>query len=180
MQHQIQGTTILAVRRGKQLVVAGDGQVTMGGLCIKKKACKVQRLSTDDVIVGFSGVTADALTLTTLLEQHVERFPKQLMRACAEMSKTWRMDPNLKGLNAMLVVADATETFLITGSGDVVSPDWPVLAVGAGGAYAQAAALALYSQNYLSLKEIAEKAMFVASELCVYTSDHISYEVLDE
>ena len=180
MQHQMHGTTILAVRRGRQLVIAGDGQVTMGGLCLKRKACKVQRLAGGNVLVGFSGVTADALTLTALLEQHVERFPKQLMRACAEMAKAWRVDQQLQRLNAMLIVADSSETFMISGSGDVVSPDVPVLAVGAGGAYAQAAGLALYSQTYMSPKEIAEKAMAVTAELCIYTSDHISYEVLDE
>ncbi len=180
MQHQIQGTTILAVRRGRKVVIAGDGQVTQGNLCLKKNACKVRRIAQGTVLIGFSGVAADALALTQLIEQYVDRFPKQLGRACSELAQAWRADQHLQNYNANLIVADSSETFLISGGGDVVSADYPATATGVGAGYALSAALALYDNTYMSPKEIAEKAMAVAVDLCIYTGGHITYEVLGE
>ena len=178
-QHVMHGTTILAVRKGTKVVVAGDGQVTLGGLRLKQTACKVQRVAQGLVIVGLAGATADAMTLLTRLEKQLERFPKQLTRACVEMAKEWRTDKYLRVLEAMLIVVDSTTTLLVSGRGDVLSPEQDVVAIGSGGVYAESAARALLDSADLDAKGIAEKAMAIAADMCIYTSTHITYETLE-
>jgi len=173
------GTTILAVRKNNDVVVAGDGQVTLGGLRLKQTACKVQRLAHGQVVVGFAGATADAMTLLTRLEKQLERFPKQLMRACVEMAKDWRTDKYLRVLEAMLLVVDGAQTFLVSGRGDVLSPEHDAVAIGSGGGYAEAAARSLLDIDGLDARQIAEKAMGVAASMCIYTSPHITYEMIN-
>src|SRR5215468_8222260 len=163
------GTTILCVRKGGKVVLAGDGQVSAGATILKGNAKKVRTLGGGQVIAGFAGATADALSLFERLEQKLERFPSQLARACVELAKDWRTDRALRRLEAMLIVADAKETFLITGSGDVLDPEHAVIAVGSGGNYALAAARALY--DHLDDPEaIARKSMDIAADICVYTN----------
>ena len=171
------GTTILCVRKDGKVVVAGDGQVSAGATILKGNAKKVRPLANGQVIAGFAGATADALALFERLEQKLERFPAQLARACVELAKDWRTDRSLRRLEAMLIVADAKETFLITGSGDVLDPEHAVIAVGSGGNYALAAARALY--HHLDDPEaIARKAMDIAADICVYTNRNLTIEVL--
>ncbi len=172
------GTTILCVRKNGKVVLAGDGQVSAGPTILKGNARKVRQLAGGSVIVGFAGATADAFALFERLEQKLERFPAQLARACVELAKEWRTDRALRRLDAMLIVADAKETFLITGAGDVLDPEYPVIAVGSGGNFALAAARALY--DYLDDAEaIARKAMDIAAEICVYTNRNLTVEKLD-
>ena len=177
---EMHGTTILAVRRNGRVVVAGDGQVTLGGLRLKQTARKVQRLAQGNVIVGFAGATADAMTLLTRLEKQLERFPKQLMRACVEMAKEWRTDKYLRVLEAMLIVVDREQTFIVSGRGDVLSPEYDTVAIGSGGVYAESAARALLENTALESEAIAEKAMMIAADMCIYTSAHITYETINE
>jgi ATP-dependent HslUV protease subunit HslV len=168
-------TTILSVRKGKEVVIAGDGQVTLGQTVMKSNARKVRRLGKADVISGFAGATADAFALFERLEAKIEQHPGNLARACVELAKDWRTEKFLRRLEAMMVVADAKSTFLLSGTGDVVEPDDGVVGIGSGGNYALAAARALMDFD-LSAKEIAERAMKIAAEICVYTNDRIVIE----
>jgi ATP-dependent HslUV protease subunit HslV len=173
------GTTILAVRKAGRVVIAGDGQVSAGATILKGNARKVRTLAGGAVIAGFAGATADAFTLLERLEVKLERFPAQLARASVELAKDWRMDRALRRLEAMLIVADAQDTFLITGVGDVVEPEHNVVAVGSGGNYALAAARALY--DHLEDPEaIARRAMDIAADICVYTNRSLTIETLGE
>ncbi|MGE0044910.1 MAG: ATP-dependent protease subunit HslV [Hyphomonadaceae bacterium] len=171
------GTTILAVRKGGKVVVAGDGQVSTGQTILKGNARKVRPLADGRVIAGFAGGTADALTLFERLEQKLERFPTQLTRACVELAKDWRTDRSLRRLEAMIIVADRDETLLVTGAGDVVDPEHDVIAVGSGGNYALAAARALYDYE-TDAEKIARKAMAIAADICVYTNTSLTIESL--
>jgi ATP-dependent HslUV protease subunit HslV len=171
------GTTILCVRKNGRVVLAGDGQVSAGATILKGNARKVRQLAGGSVIVGFAGATADAFALFERLEQKLERFPSQLARACVELAKDWRTDRALRRLDAMLIVADAKETYLITGAGDVLDPEYPVIAVGSGGNFALAAARALYD-HVDDAEAIARQAMAIAAEICVYTNANLTVEKL--
>ena len=171
------GTTILAVRKDGVTVIAGDGQVSMGQTVVKGNARKVRRLADGKVIAGFAGATADAFTLIERLEAKIEQHPGQLARACVELAKDWRMDKYLQKLEAMLICADADAVFTVTGAGDVLEPEFGVAAVGSGGAFALAAARALYDLD-LSAEEIARKAMGIAADICVYTNRDLTLEAL--
>ncbi len=171
------GTTILCVRKGGKVVIAGDGQVSAGPTILKGNARKVRPLANGAVISGFAGATADAFALFERLEQKLERFPSQLARACVELAKDWRTDRALRRLDAMLIVADAKETFLITGAGDVLDPEHKVVAVGSGGNFALAAARALYT-HLDDAEAIARQAMDIAADICVYTNRNLTVEKL--
>lgn len=170
------GTTILSVRKGNQVVVAGDGQITLGPTVIKHNARKVRRLGKESqVIAGFAGATADALTLFDRLEQKLEKHSGQLTRAAVELAKDWRTDRYLRRLEASLIVADATATFVITGVGDVLEPQGGVIAIGSGGNYALSAARALIDMD-LSAEDIASRAMKIAADVCIYTNENVTLE----
>lgn len=171
-------TTILTVRKGDKVVVAGDGQVSLGDTVIKANARKVRRFSKADVIGGFAGATADAFTLFERLEAKLEQYPDQLTRACVEMAKDWRTDRYLRRLEAMMIVADKTTTLTLTGTGDVLEPQDHIMGIGSGGNYALAAARALYDQP-LDAETIARKAMGIAADICVYTNANLIVETLD-
>ncbi|WP_347824068.1 ATP-dependent protease subunit HslV [uncultured Planktomarina sp.] len=175
------GTTIVGVRKGSQVVVAGDGQVSLGPTVIKGSARKVRRLSPsgNDVVVGFAGSTADAFTLLERLEAKLEATPGQLQRACVELAKDWRTDKYLQKLEAMLIVTDGAELLIITGAGDVLEPEHGIAAIGSGGNFALAAARGLQETN-LSAEEIARKAMAIASDICVYTNGNLTVEVISK
>ena len=172
------GTTIVSVRRNGRVVVAGDGQVSMGHTVMKPNARKVRRLHDGSVIGGFAGATADAFTLFERLEAKLERHNGQLMRAAVELAKDWRTDKYLRNLEAMMIVADKETTLILTGNGDVLEPVGGVAAIGSGGNYALSAARALvdYEQD---AEVVARKAMAIAAEVCVYTNDQLTIEVLD-
>ena len=172
------GTTILSVRKGDKVVIAGDGQVSLGNTVFKSNARKVRPLADGKVIVGFAGATADAFTLFERLEAKLEQYPGQLARACVELAKDWRTDRYLRKLEAMMLVADKSESFILTGNGDVLEPENGIAGIGSGGNYALAAALGL-SETDLDAEEVARKAMKIASDICVYTNDNIVVEVLD-
>jgi ATP-dependent HslUV protease subunit HslV len=172
------GTTIVTVRKGDKVVVAGDGQVSLGNTVIKHGAKKVRRLANGKVIGGFAGATADAFTLFERLEAKLEQYPDQLMRACVELAKDWRTDRYLRRLEAMMIVVDKTDSLVLTGTGDVLSPDSGVTAIGSGGNYALSAALALLDSDK-SAEEIASKAMEIAAKICVFTNDQVTLESLD-
>jgi ATP-dependent HslUV protease subunit HslV len=172
------GTTILTVRKGGKVVIAGDGQVSLGNTVIKSNALKVRELGTGGVIAGFAGATADAFTLFERLETKLERFPDQLKRACVELAKDWRTDRYLRRLEAMMIVADKTESLVLTGTGDVLEPTDGLMGIGSGGNYALAAARALIDTK-MSAEDIARKAMAVAAEICVFTNDQLVVEILD-
>jgi ATP-dependent HslUV protease, peptidase subunit HslV len=171
------GTTILCVRKGGTVVIAGDGQVSAGATILKGNARKVRPLAGGAVIAGFAGATADAFALFERLEQKLERFPSQLARACVELAKDWRTDRALRRLDAMLIVADVNETYLITGAGDVLDPEHKVIAVGSGGNFALAAARALY-HHVEDPERIAREAMAIAADICVYTNNNLIIEKL--
>jgi ATP-dependent HslUV protease subunit HslV len=171
------GTTILTIRKNGRVVIAGDGQVTLGTTIIKANARKVRRLGKGDVIGGFAGATADAFTLFERLEAKIEQYPGQLMRACVELAKDWRTDRYLRRLEAMMIVADRETTLVLTGTGDVLEPERHVMGIGSGGNFALAAARALLDQP-LEAEEIARKAMAIAAEICVYTNDNLVVESL--
>jgi len=175
---QYHGTTILSIRKAGQVVVAGDGQVSLGETVIKSNACKVRRLGKGEVIAGFAGATADAFTLFERLESKLERFPDQLKRACVELAKDWRTDRYLRRLEAMMAVADSGVSLVITGTGDVLEPDDGIIAIGSGGNYALAAARALIDHDDLAARDIAERAMAVAADICVYTNTNLTIESL--
>jgi len=172
------GTTILTVRKGGKVVIAGDGQVTLGQTIIKGNAKKVRRVGNGNVIAGFAGATADAFTLFERLEAKLERFPDQLKRACVELAKDWRTDRYLRHLEAMMIVADADESLVLTGKGDVLEPDDNVMGIGSGGNFALAAARALLDSE-LDAEGIARKAMAIAASICVYTNKEVVLETLD-
>ena len=172
------GTTIVTVRKGGKVVIAGDGQVSLGQTVMKGNAKKVRRLGKGNVIAGFAGATADAFTLLERLEAKLEQYPDQLTRACVELAKDWRTDRYLRRLEAMLLVADASSIFTVTGVGDVLEPEHGVAAVGSGGNYALAAARALIDTD-TDAEEIARKAMKIAGDICVYTNQNVVVETLD-
>ena len=172
------GTTILSVRKGKQVAIGGDGQVTFGPTVVKANARKVRRLGGGDVIGGFAGATADALTLFDRLEAKLEQHKGQLARACVELAKDWRTDRYLRRLDAMMLVADKDVTLLLAGTGDVLEPDDHAMGIGSGGAYALAAARALLPTD-LDAEAIAKRAMAIAAGICVYTNDAVVIESLD-
>ncbi len=172
------GTTIVTVRKGGKVVVAGDGQVSIGQTVIKHNARKVRTLSKGDVIAGFAGATADAFTLLERLEAKLEQYPGQLMRAAVELAKDWRTDRYLRRLEAMMIVADKSTTLVLTGTGDVLEPENGIAAIGSGGNYALAAARALADTDK-DAETIARRAMQIAGEICVYTNSSVILESLD-
>jgi ATP-dependent HslUV protease subunit HslV len=172
------GTTILSVRKGNKVVIAGDGQVSLGDTVIKANALKVRRLGAGGVIGGFAGATADAFTLFERLEAKLEQYPNQLTRAAVEMAKDWRTDRYLRRLEAMMAVADKDVSLVLTGTGDVLEPEDGLMGIGSGGNFALAAARALIDQENLGAEEIARKAMAVAAGICVYTNENITVESL--
>ena len=172
------GTTILTVRKGGKVVIAGDGQVSLGQTVIKANARKVRPLGDGSVIAGFAGATADAMTLFERLEGKLEKFPGQLTRACVDMAKDWRTDRYLRRLEAMMIVADKNVSLVLTGTGDVLEPENGVIAIGSGGNYALAAARALIDMD-LTAEAIARKSMAIAAEICVYTNGNLTIESLD-
>jgi ATP-dependent HslUV protease subunit HslV len=172
------GTTVLSVRKGAKVVIAGDGQVTLGQTVIKANARKVRRLADGGIIAGFAGATADALTLFERLEAKLERHPGQLMRACVELAKDWRTDRYLRRLEAMMAVADKGVSLVLTGTGDVLEPEDGLIGIGSGGQYALAAARALIDRDDMDAETIARRAMQIAADICVYTNDKIVIEGL--
>lgn len=173
------GTTIITVRKGGKVVMAGDGQVSLGQTIMKGNARKVRRIGKGGTVVaGFAGATADAFTLLDRLETKLEQYPDQLMRACVELAKDWRTDRYLRRLEAMMLVADKKITLALTGLGDVLEPEDGVMAIGSGGNFALSAARALMDMD-LDAKTIARKAMDIAAKICVYTNDHFTIETLD-
>jgi len=180
MEKTVKGTTILAVRRGNQVAIAGDGQITMGDVVLKRSAKKLRTLYHDQVIAGFAGAVADALTLFERFENQLEKHGGQLRRAAVELAKEWRTDRVLRRLEAWLIIADRNELLVLSGEGDVVEPDEDVVGIGSGGGYAQAAAKALLQYSNLSAAEIARTSMEIAASLCVYTNNHISVISLGE
>ena len=172
------GTTILSVRKGDSVVIAGDGQVTLGQTVIKSNARKVRPLGDGGVIVGFAGATADAFTLLERLEAKLEQHPGQLTRACVELAKDWRTDRYLRRLEAMMAVADKEVSLVITGTGDVLEPEDGLIGIGSGGSFALAAARALSTVDGLEPEDIARRAMKIAAEICVYTNENITVEKL--
>ncbi len=172
------GTTVLAVRKNSKLAMLSDGQVSMGATIMKGNARKIRRIAGGGILAGFAGATADAFTLFERLEQKLERFPGQLQRAAVELAKDWRTERYLQRLEALLIVADRTTTLVVTGAGDVLEPEFPVVAIGSGGNFALAAARGLY--DYESDAEIiGRKAMQIAADICVYTNRHFTLETLD-
>lgn len=176
---QYRGTTILSVRRQGKVVVGGDGQVSLGDTIMKGNARKVRRLHHDKVIAGFAGGTADAFTLFERFEGKLEQHRGNLVRAAVELAKDWRTDRMLRRLEALLAVADKTTSLIITGNGDVIEPENNIIAIGSGGPYAQAAALALLDNSELGAQEIVEKALRIAADICIYTNQNQTIEVLD-
>ena len=172
-RERIRSTTILAVRRGDETAIAGDGQVTNGDMVMKNTERKVRTLRDGTIATGFAGSTADALTLFDRFEQQLERMQGNLRRAAVEMSKDWRTDKFLRRLEALLIVSSATEMFVLTGDGDVIEPDDGIAAIGSGGGYAQAAARALLRHTELDATSIARTALEIAASMCIYTNDHI-------
>ena len=175
-RYALDGTTILSVRKGGATVIAGDGQVSLGNTVIKSGARKVRRLGGGSVIGGFAGATADAFTLFERLEGKLEQHPGQLMRACVELAKDWRTDRYLRRLEAMMAVADADVSLILSGTGDVLEPDDGVIGIGSGGAYALAAARALIDVEGLDAEAVARKAMGIAAGICIYTNDNVVIE----
>lgn len=173
------GTTIVCVRKDNQVVIAGDGQVTLGNIRLKSNARKVRRIGPGGkVIAGFAGATADAFALFERLEAKLEQYPTQLMRACVELAKDWRTDKYLRRLEAMMAVADSEVSLILSGTGDVLEPEDGIIGIGSGGAYALAAARALQDVGHLSAQEIAEKSIHIAADLCIYTNHSIIVEKL--
>lgn len=176
---QFRGTTILSVRREGTVVVGGDGQVSMGNTIMKGNARKVRRLYNDHVLAGFAGGTADAFTLFERFEAKLEKHSGNLMRSAVELAKDWRTDRMLRRLEALLVVADKTTSLIISGNGDVIEPENSLMAIGSGGAYAQAAARALLENTDLDARTIVEKGLMIAADICVYTNQNLTIEELN-
>ena len=174
----VRSTTVLCVRRDGKVVMAADGQVTLGEGVIKHNARKLRRLYQEKIIAGFAGSTADAFSLFSRFEGKLEQYHGNLSRAAVELGKDWRTDKMLRQLEALLLVADKEQTFLISGQGDVIEPDSGIAAIGSGGSYAMAAATALYEHSKLSAREIAEQAMKIAGNICIYTNDKVTFEEL--
>jgi len=177
-RRRIRSTTVICVRRNGVVVMAADGQVTMQDHVLKHTAKKIRRLYQEKILAGFAGSTADAFNLFTRFESKLEQYAGNLNRAAVELAKDWRTDKMLRNLEALLVVADKGQTFLISGSGDVIDPDESIAAIGSGGSYATAAARALMENTDLGARDIAEKAMKIAADICIYTNDKITYEEL--
>jgi ATP-dependent HslUV protease subunit HslV len=177
---QFRGTTILSVRKGNQVVIGGDGQVSMGDTMMKGNARKVRRLYHDQVLAGFAGGTADAFTLFERFEAKLEKHQGQLVRSAVELAKDWRTDRMLRRLEALLAVADREASLVISGNGDVIEPEHGVMAIGSGGNYAKSAALALVENSDLSAYDVVEKSLGIASRICIYTNDNLTIESLEE
>jgi ATP-dependent HslUV protease subunit HslV len=175
---RIRSTTVLCVRRGDTVVMAGDGQVTLGDSVIKHGAKKIRRLYQDKILAGFAGSTADAFTLFSRFESKLDQYHGNLGRSAVELAKDWRTDKFLRHLEALLLVSDKETTFLLSGQGDVIEPDTGIAAIGSGGPFAQAAAQALADHTQLSPRQIAEEAMKIAGRMCIYTNDKITIEEL--
>ena len=175
---QFDGTTILCVRRGPQVALGGDGQVSMGNTRVKGNARKVRRLYGDKVLAGFAGGTADAFTLFERFEGKLEKHGGQLQRAAVEIAKDWRTDRYLRRLEALLIVADKDTTLMISGNGDVMEPEKGVMAIGSGGPFAQAAARALFDNTELGARDVVEKALHIAADICIYTNHSLTIETL--
>ena len=173
------GTTIIGVRRGKEVVVGGDGQVTLGNTVMKNNAKKVRRLYKDKVLAGFAGATADAFTLFEKFESKLEKYSGHLTRSAVELAKDWRTDKMLRNLEALLIVADKDVSLLISGNGDVIEPQDSILAIGSGGSFAQAAAKALYENTDLSAEDIVKKSLNIASDICIYTNSNLTIEKIN-
>ena len=178
MTEQFHGTTILSVRRGDRVALGGDGQVTLGNVVIKASARKVRRLYQDRILAGFAGGTADAFTLFERFEAKLEKHQGNLVRSAVELAKDWRTDRILRRLEAMLTVADASATLIITGAGDVLEPEYGIAAIGSGGSYAQAAARALLEHTELVPEEIVRQALGIAADICIYTNNNFTIETL--
>lgn len=176
--NKLHGTTIICVRMDKEVAIGGDGQVSQGDTVLKNNAVKVRRLYQDKIIAGFAGGTADAFTLFERFEANLEKYQGNLTRAAVELAKDWRSDRALRRLEAMLIVADSDTSLLISGNGDVIEPEAGILAIGSGGAYAQAAAIALTENFNLKPQQIVEKALEIAANICVYTNHNRTIEVL--
>jgi ATP-dependent HslUV protease subunit HslV len=177
---QFDGTTIISVRRGSQVALGGDGQVTLGNIVIKATARKIRRLYHDRVLAGFAGGTADAFTLFERFEAKLEKHQGHLVRSAVELAKDWRTDRMLRRLEAMLIVADSENTLIITGNGDVLEPEQGIAAIGSGGAFAQAAASALLANTELDAADIVKKALVIAGEICIYTNQNHVIETLGD
>jgi ATP-dependent HslUV protease, peptidase subunit HslV len=175
---RIRSTTVVCVRRNGSVVMAADGQVTLGESVIKHSARKIRRLYQDKILAGFAGSTADAFSLFSRFEGKLEQYAGNLGRSAVELAKDWRTDKMLRSLEALLIVSDPTQTFLLSGSGDVIEPDEGIAAIGSGGSFALAAARALMENTDLSAREIAEKSMKIAGKICIYTNDQITIEEL--
>lgn len=175
---RIRSTTVVCVRRNGSVVLAADGQVTLGETVIKHSARKIRRLYQDKILAGFAGSTADAFSLFSRFESKLEQYAGNLGRAAVELAKDWRTDKMLRNLEALLIVADPQQIFFLSGSGDVIEPDEPLAAIGSGGSYALAAARALMENTDLSAREIAEKSLRIAGQICIYTNDQITVEEL--
>jgi len=175
---QFDGTTILCVRRGKQVALGGDGQVSMGNTRVKGNARKVRRLYGDKILAGFAGGTADAFTLFERFEGKLEKHGGQLSRAAVEIAKDWRTDRYLRRLEALLIVADKDQTLMVSGNGDVMEPERGVMAIGSGGPFAQAAAQALFDNTELPARDVVEKALHIAADICIYTNHSLTIETL--
>ena len=179
MKPKIRSTTVICIRRDNKVVMAGDGQVTLGNEVIKASARKLRRLYNDKVLAGFAGSTADAFALFARFETKLEQFNGNLSRSVVELAKDWRTDRILRHLEAILLVADVKYTYLVSGTGDVIEPDEGIAAIGSGGQYALAAATALLRNTKLSARHIAEQAMEIAGKICIYTNDNVTYEELE-
>jgi len=174
--NEMHGTTILCVKKGDNLCMAGDGQVTMNEMVIKHTARKVRKVYKDSVLIGFAGAVADAFALLERFEEKLAKYSGDLERSSYELAKDWRTDKILRKLEAMMIVADKHDIFLLSGSGEVIRPDEPLVAIGSGGGYAYAAARALYENTELSATEICKLSMNIASKICIYTNDNIIFE----
>lgn len=176
---QYRGTTILSVRRGNQVALGGDGQVTLGNIVIKSTARKVRRLYQEKILAGFAGGTADAFTLFERFEAKLDQHQGNLLRSAVELAKDWRTDRILRRLEAMLAVADSEHSLIITGNGDVLEPEYGIVAIGSGGAYAQAAARGLLENTDLHVRDVVAKSLSIAGDLCIYTNQNHVIEVLE-
>jgi ATP-dependent HslUV protease subunit HslV len=179
MEQKIRSTTVICVRRDNKVVMAGDGQVTLGHEVLKGSARKLRRLYNDKILAGFAGSTADAFALFARFEQKLEQFNGNLSRSVVELAKEWRTDRVLRHLEALLLVADTKSTYLVSGNGDVIEPDEGVAAIGSGGPFAVSAATALLRNTKMSARRIAEESMSIAGKICIYTNDNVTYEELE-
>src|SRR5271166_5218382 len=178
MKQKIRSTTVICVRRDGKVVMAGDGQVTLGAEVLKGTAKKLRRLYNDKILAGFAGSTADAFALFSRFETKLEQFNGNLPRSVVELAKEWRTDRVLRHLEALLLVADAADTFIVSGNGDVIEPDDDIASIGSGGPFAKAAATALLENTKLGAKEIVERSMAIAGKICIYTNETVTYEEL--